>query len=161
MTGPKTRRKQPVEPPKPAATIELFQPRTTSKSWGNETLVAENTRFGTGYTGKILHRLAGPQYHRAGLQIHTAKDETFYLYQGLAWVYFVAYLPHPVGPRLCKFLMQPGMSVHVPAGAIHSVQTQGPSVMFEAAEYAPESETVNVEEDWDIFTAVEIPAEKV
>ena len=128
MTEPKTRRKQPVEPPKPAATIELFQPRTTGKPWGNETLVAENTRFGTGYTGKILHRLAGPQYHRAGLQIHTAKDETFYLYQGLAWVYFVrndwvVTSAEPV-KQICKFLMQPGMSVHVPAGAIHSVQTQ-------------------------------------
>ena len=155
MTEPKTRRKQPVEPPKPAATIELFRPRTMSKSWGNEILVAENTRFGTGYTGKILHRLAGPQYHRAGLQIHTAKDETFYLYQGLAWVYFVR------NEQLYKFLMQPGMSVHVPAGAVHSVQTQGPSVMFEAAEYAPLSETVNVEDQWDIDAAVEIPAEGV
>ncbi len=137
--------------PRPFPTIELYESHTTSKSWGNEVLVAS----AAGYTGKILHRLSGPQYHRAGLQIHTAKDETFHLYSGLAWVYFIR------DEKICKFLMTAGMSVHVPAGAIHSVQTQGPSVMFEAAEYAPESETVNVEDQWDITLAAEIPARQV
>ncbi len=137
--------------PRPFPTIELFEPQTTSKSWGNEVLVAS----AAGYTGKILYRLSGPQYHRAGLQIHTAKDETFHLYRGLAWVYFIR------DEKICKFLMTAGMSVHVPAGTIHSVQTQGPSIMFEAAEYAPDSTTTSVEDQWDITLAQEIPAERV
>ncbi len=137
--------------PRPFPSIELFGPQTTAKSWGNEVLVAN----AAGYTGKILHRLQGPQYYRAGLQIHTQKDETFHLYSGMAWVYFIR------DEKICKFLMQPGMSVHVPAGTIHSVQTIGESVMFEAAEYAPDSETMNVEDQWDITLAQEIPWERV
>ena len=137
--------------PAPIPQIELFHPQTTPKPWGNEVLVAQ----GPGYTGKVLHRLSGSQYHRAGLQIHTTKTETFHLFSGLAWVYFVRQW------QVYKVLLKPGMSVHVPAGTIHSVQTQGPSVMFEAAEYAPDSETINLEADYDVSAAIEIPPEKL
>mgnify|MGYP001567907494 FL=1 len=140
-----------VTRPAPTPQIELFHPQTTPKPWGNEVLIAQ----GPGYTGKILHRLSGPQYHRAGLQFHTRKTETFHLYSGLAWVYFIK------GGEVYKILLKPGMSVHVPAGAIHSVATQGISVMFEAAEYAPDSETINVEADYNVADAIEVPPERL
>ena len=131
--------------------IESFTPQTTRKPWGDEILVAQ----GPGYTGKVLKRYSQPPFHRAGLQYHTTKTETFHLYSGMAWVYFLK--PDAEGKdRLCKLLLQPGASIHVPAGVIHSVQTQGDSVMFEAAEYAPDSETVNVEAEWDVAQAVEV-----
>jgi len=150
-TKSRSTRRSPAKAASSAASIELFHPQTTPKSWGNEVLIAQ----GPGYTGKVLHRLTGQQYHRAGLQLHTTKTETFHLYSGLAWVYF------PREREVYKILLKPGMSVHVPAGAIHSVQTQGPSVMFEAAEYAPESETVNVEDQYDVSAAIEIPPERL
>lgn len=111
-----------------------------------------------GYTGKVLHRIGREPYHRAGLQYHTAKDETFYLFSGMAWVLFVR------DGQVYKFLLQADRnppSVHVPAGAIHSVQTQGNSVMFEAAEYAPDSETIRVEDDYSVVDAIEIQPERL
>ena len=115
--------------------------------WGDLELVAKTAT----YTGKVLRRYDRDPYHRAGLQCHPTRDETFYLLSGRAWVYFVR------DATLYKYLLREGMSVHVPAGAIHSVQTLGDSVMFEASvPDETEPKTVNVEADWDIATAVEL-----
>ena len=132
--------------------IELFHSQVKPQPWGNEELVARTET----YTGKVLHRLGGSQYHRAGLQYHPTRDETFHMFSGVAWVYFVK------DQQVYKFLMKSGMSVHVPAGAIHSVQTLGNSVMFEAS--VPddtEPRSVNVEDQYDVSMAIEIPAEKL
>jgi len=125
-----------------------FVPQWTEQSWGQELLVAH----GPTYTGKVLFRFASPPHHRGGLQFHRSKDETFYLHSGEVWVYFV----DEVGV-LRKVHMIPGMSFHVPPGAIHSVETITDSVMFEASNPVFD-DRVRVEEQYDVSTAVEVNA---
>ena len=139
----------------PHPSVELFRPETTDKPWGDEVLVAKTGA----YTGKVLRRYDGDGFHRAGLQYHPTRDETFHLLSGRAWVYFVQ------DGLLKKLLLKEGMSVHVPPGAIHSVQTLGDSIMFEAS--VPddtEPRTVNVESEWNIADAVivaEMPERRI
>ena len=123
--------------------IAPFQPIQTGKTWGTELLVAHAPGL---YTGKVLTRRADGK--RGGLQFHARKDETFHLYRGLAVVYFV----DPAG-LLRRYDMVPGDSFRIPPGAIHSVQTIGDSVMFEASTPVFD-DTVNVEKDFDIEKAV-------
>ena len=112
---------RPDKPP----TIEPVALQGDRKSWGEEMLVAHAPGL---YTGKVLRRYASQPYHRAGLQFHVSKDETFYLHSGVVVVYFV-----DVQDELRMVHMTPGMSFHVPPGAIHSVHTLTDSVMFEAS----------------------------
>ena len=126
--------------------IEPFGWRTSPKSWGDEILVAHATGL---YTGKILKRYKGEPWHRAGLQYHRRKDETFALISGEVIVYFV----DPDG-TLRRHHMTPGESFRVPPGAVHSVETITDSLMFEAS--TPEFEDrVRVEDQYDIRTARE------
>ena len=127
-----------------ASEIEPFSPRTERKSWGHEVLVAHTPQ----YTGKVLYRYAAPPWSRAGLQWHQTKDETFYLHEGRVIVYWV----DSVGV-LRQREMVPGMSFHVPPGAIHSVRTITDSIMFEAST-AVFDDRVSVESDYDISQAV-------
>lgn len=105
--------------------IEPFTTQATERPWGHEILVAHAPGL---YTGKVLKRYAGGDWHRAGLQYHVRKDETFYLFSGEVVVYFV----DPAG-ELRRYQMHPGAAFHVPPGAIHSVETLTDSVMFEAS----------------------------
>ena len=126
--------------------IEPFAWETTTKSWGDEILVAHAPGL---YTGKLLRRYASEPYHRAGLQYHERKDETFVLVEGEVMVYYV----WPAG-ILRRHHMRPGESFRVPPGAVHSVETITDSLMFEAS--TPEFEDrVRVEDQYDIRTARE------
>lgn len=99
-----------------------FEPRVKLQPWGKETLVAETAE----YTGKVLERYSTGQ--RAGLQFHSDRSETFHVYSGEAYVYFDSGDGVIQRTRLVA-----GMSFHVPVGMVHSVQTVGYSVMFEAS----------------------------
>ena len=127
------------------AVIQPFEPRTETKSWGHEVLVAHTPQ----YTGKVLYRYAAEPWHRGGLQWHRTKDETFYLHEGEVIVYWV-----DADGLLRKRKMTAGQSFHVPPGAIHSVQTVTDSVMFEAST-AVFDDRFNVEAAYDISRAVE------
>ena len=129
----------------PTAVIEPFVPQTQTKTWGHEVLVAHTAQ----YTGKVLYRYAAEPWHRAGLQWHRTKDETFYLHEGCVIVYWV-----DADGMLRQRRMVGGQSFHVPPGAIHSVQTVTDSVMFEASTPVFD-DRVNVEADYDITQAVE------
>ncbi len=105
-------------------TIEPFQPRLLGeKSWGTELLIAHTPH----YTGKVLTMRAGAS---GPLQYHEQKDETFYLVSGLARVTFE---PDPSVASTSVMEMMPGMSIHVPPGAIHKVTAVTECVFFEAS----------------------------
>lgn len=104
-------------------TIEKFAIRDVgARSWGREVLIA-HTPF---YLGKILYMNAG---HAGGLQYHREKVETFFLFSGKAWVITDG------GPdrSLVKFLMLPGESYHIPAGAVHKVEAIEDCIFFEVS----------------------------
>lgn len=93
--------------------IEVFAPReltTKNHLWGREILVCETPFF----IGKILLMLAGSA---GGLQRHVNKVESFFLDEGQAWVDYDA-----GDGRLTTLVMAPGMTVQVPAGAVHRVR---------------------------------------
>jgi len=52
-------------------------PRKVEKPWGYELIYAETEK----YAGKILFVLKG---HELSLQYHEVKDETMYIYRGVA-----------------------------------------------------------------------------
>lgn len=125
--------------------IEPFTPVAKMQPWGTELLVAYAPGL---YTGKMLYRRA--EGHRAGLQYHVHKDETFYLQSGTCVVYFV-----DMEGVLRQTTMRPGQSFHIPPGTIHSVRTLGDSVMFEAS--TPHfDDRVRVESDYDVRCAIEV-----
>lgn len=139
--------------------IEWVKTVAAEKSWGVETLVAlgpsiwkcfEATpmaRARLRYAGKILRRTT--EGKRGGLQYHTQRDETFHLVSGEVIVYWV-----DAEGVLRQREMHPGESVHVPIGAIHSVQTLTESVMFEVSIGTVTSgDAVNVEDQYDISQA--------
>ncbi len=130
--------------------IEQFIPQMTAKPWGVEILVAKVEGL---YTGKILRRYDFDVFHRAGLQFHPSRDETFHLFSGHAIVYF-----DPGDGQLRKVHMLPGESFHVPPGAVHSVQTVGESIMFETSVPVDEI-AVRVEENYRIEDAIDVTAE--
>ena len=126
--------------------IEPFDWRRTPQPWGDEILVAHAPGL---YSGKILKRYKGAPWHRAGLQYHEHKDETFALISGEVIVYYV-----DQGGTLRRHRMGPGESFHVPPGAVHSVETITDSVMFEASNPVFD-DRVRVEDRYDIRSARE------
>lgn len=99
-----------------------FLPREVGpREWGTETLIAQTPY----YIGKVLRMKAGAA---GGLQYHRRKIETFYLHEGEAVVDFDA-----GDGTLTSYAMQPGESVHVPAGAPHRVTAVVDSVFFEVS----------------------------
>ena len=102
--------------------IERFTPTALGpKVWGTELLVA-HTPF---YTGKVLAMRAGMS---GPFQYHERKDETFYLYSGVAQIRY----KDPEG-FIHEREMQPGESYHVPPGAPHQVTAISDCVFFEAS----------------------------
>ena len=102
--------------------IEKFEPRALGpKTWGTELLVAHTPH----YTGKVLSMRAGASGPR---QYHREKDETFYLFSGLARVTY-----RDRDGFLHDVEMHPGESYHVPPGAVHQVEALEPCVLFEAS----------------------------
>lgn len=92
--------------------IEVFAPReltTKDHTWGREILVAQTEHF----IGKILLMNAGAA---GGLQRHRHKVEAFFLDEGQAFVDYDA-----GDGTLTRLVMAPGMTVQVPAGAVHRV----------------------------------------
>lgn len=119
--------------------LEVFEPREIpGKPWGTELLVAHTPH----YTGKVLYRIAGSR--RGGLQYHARKDETFFLLEGSCWVYGVDEQNQPT-----RTLMTPGMSFHVPPGAIHSVEAIDDCTFFEASTPVFD-DRVRVEDQYDL-----------
>lgn len=102
--------------------IARFEPqRLGPKDWGTELLVAQTEH----YTGKVLIMRAGAS---GPLQYHERKDETFYLYSGVAIVTWC-----DTEGRMHSDEMQPGEAYHVPPGAIHQVEAVSDCVIFEAS----------------------------
>ena len=101
--------------------LKVFKPREIGpKPWGTELVIAETKD----YLGKVLYMNAG---HRGGLQYHEKKEETFHLFSGRALVRFDS------GNGLVERVMDPGMSYHVPPGAVHQVVAVTDCVFFEAS----------------------------
>ncbi len=76
------------------------------KPWGYELHWAKTER----YVGKIIHVTAG---HALSLQYHNVKDETIYLWSGRMRFEIRE------GERLVAGDLEPGASVHIPAGTVH------------------------------------------
>lgn len=107
----------------PRPSLESFKPRELGpKPWGRELLIAHTDH----YIGKCLWMKAGTS---GPLQYHQVKDETFYLFSGLAQLT----LRDEASGALVNRLMQPGESYHVPPGAVHQVAALEECVFFEAS----------------------------
>lgn len=90
--------------------VEVFCPREIGKrDWGREILIAHTPHF----IGKILLMKAGAA---GGLQKHREKVESFFLDEGQAFVDYDA-----GDGTLTRLAMSPGMTIQVPAGAVHRV----------------------------------------
>lgn len=102
--------------------IEKFETRNLGpKDWGIEKLVAHTAH----YTGKVLTMRAGTS---GPFQYHREKNETFYLFSGVARV------TYRDGEGFVRSVeMQPGESYHVPPGAPHQVTAVSECVFFEAS----------------------------
>lgn len=103
-------------------TIQFFAPRNLGpKVWGTELLVAETPS----YIGKVLSMKAG---HGGPLQYHQRKDEAFYVFSGHARLRF-----HDANRNVIVQLLEPGMAVHIPPGAVHQVEAITDCVLFECS----------------------------
>ena len=101
--------------------IERVEPQDQEMPWGTETIIAHTPN----YLGKLLRYKAG---RAGGLQRHAEKDETFYLYRGMA------YVDYDRGDgTLTRVLMYPGESFHIPAGAAHRFEAVYDCVVFEVS----------------------------
>lgn len=102
--------------------IERFEPRTLGvKPWGTELLIAETPD----YIGKVLYMRKGGT---GALQYHRVKDETFFLFEGVALVEY-----HDELGILQTHEMRCGEAFHVPPGAVHRVEALTDCVLFEAS----------------------------
>ena len=101
--------------------IRVFEPIVKTQPWGTETIVAQTSR----YLGKVLRYRAGKA---GGLQYHRRKDETFFLFEGTGW------LDYDSGDgTFTRKRMEPGMSVDIPAGAVHRFEAETDCLGFEAS----------------------------
>lgn len=107
---------------RPRPSIQVMAPReltTKDHTWGREILVCEMAPF----IGKVLMMNAGAA---GGLQYHRKKVEAFFLDEGQAFVEYDA-----GDGKLTKIVMAPGMTVQVPAGAVHRVTAVTACKFFE------------------------------
>ena len=102
--------------------IESPKPRVTEQTWGQEILLAE----APGYTLKLLRYKAG---RAGGLQMHTTKDEAFYLHEGEAWV---DYASGPADMLIARRAVA-GDCFRVPPGAVHRFTAETDCTVFEAS----------------------------
>jgi mannose-6-phosphate isomerase len=101
--------------------IEPYAPKTLRRDWGEEIFIAETPA----YLGKVLLMNKGTA---GGLQYHTEKDETFFLFSGRA----IVRSDNGRG-QLNVTMMLPGQSFHIPPGAVHQVEALEDCVLFEAS----------------------------
>lgn len=90
------------------------------KPWGYELLWARTAQ----YVGKVIHVNAG---HALSLQYHRVKTETVYLASGK-----VRYEIKD-GETLRTLDLQPGDSLHIPAGTVHRVTAIEDADIFEVS----------------------------
>lgn len=102
-------------------TIEPFHPYVLARDWGEEVVIASTPQ----YLGKVLRMRAG---RKGGLQRHVEKDETFYLWSGVAIV-----RSDRGDGLLIEREMKTGESYHIPAGAPHQVEACLDCVFFEVS----------------------------
>jgi mannose-6-phosphate isomerase len=101
--------------------IERVTQQTLARDWGREVFVAETPQ----YLGKVLYMRRGT---KGGLQYHVEKDETFFLWSGLA----IVRSDDGTG-QLIEEHMHPGEAYHIPPGAPHQVEAVTDCVFFEAS----------------------------
>lgn len=99
----------------------VFLGRRVEKPWGYE-LIWGHTQ---NYVGKILHVEAG---HALSLQYHQVKDETMYLLSGE-----IAIELGESEDDLQTHVLQPGQSVHLPAGRRHRLTARTTSDVLEVS----------------------------
>lgn len=106
----------------PNIPVEVYCPREVGvRAWGREILVAQTPH----YIAKILLMNAGTA---GGLQRHVEKVESFFLDEGQAFVDYDA-----GDGTLTRLAMSPGMTITVPAGAVHRVTAITNCKFFEAS----------------------------
>ena len=107
------------------ASARFFLAHRENKPWGHEVVFAEGE---AGYVGKLITVLAG---HSLSLQFHHEKDETISIVCGTALF--------ECGNRneLTATIMEPGQTVHVPAGVVHRMTAVTDIVFAEASTAAP------------------------
>ena len=92
------------------------------RDWGEELQITDSPL----YLGKILQMRAGA---RGGLQYHEAKDETFFLVTGEAWVEL-----DPTRSRaLTRYRMSAGMAFHIHPRDVHRVTAISDCTFFEVS----------------------------
>lgn len=89
--------------------------------WGDEVIWAKTEK----YLGKVLYYKSGTA---GGLQAHHDKDESFYLFEGLAWVD-----SDDGSGKLTRTLMTPGDAFRIPPGAAHRFEAIIDCVVFEVS----------------------------
>lgn len=100
----------------------MFTPyEIPGKSWGTELVIARTDQ----YLGKLLLMRAGGS---GALQYHETKDETFFIYSGVALLRY----PDAEGTLQCLTL-NAGMAIYVPPGAVHQVEALEDCVIMETS----------------------------
>lgn len=106
----------------PSLPVEVYCPREVgARDWGREILIAQTPH----YIAKILLMNAGAA---GGLQKHVDKVESFFLDEGQAFVDYDA-----GDGKLTRLAMSTGMTITVPAGAVHRVTAITACKFFEAS----------------------------
>ncbi len=98
-----------------------MQIEVEQRDWGTETFVAQSKH----YLGKVLKMNAGT---KGGLQLHREKEETFYLFDGVA----IVRSDDGYG-NLIEEEMSKGQAYHIPPGAPHQVEAVTDCLFFEAS----------------------------
>jgi len=107
------------------ATARFFLAHREDKPWGHEIVFAQGE---AGYVGKLITVLAG---HSLSLQFHHEKDETISIVSG------TALFECGTATELTAMVMEPGQTVHVPAGVVHRMTAVSDIVFAEASTAAP------------------------
>ena len=92
-----------------ATILYADQIETVNKSWGRELWIHNDER----YCGKILEIDKGARF---SMHFHKLKTETWYVISGklkFEWINF------PSGDWHTAVTLEPGMSIHIPAGFAH------------------------------------------
>jgi len=113
--------------------MPLNKPKYVPKGWGGE-LWIHNDEL---YCGKLLTLNAGK---RCSLHYHKKKTETFYVQSGRVQME----LKYPDGLEE-TLIMQPGDSVHLPAGTIHRYTGIEDSEIFEFSTQHFDEDTYRIE----------------
>lgn len=108
------------------APARFFDAHRADKPWGHEIVFAEG---GAGYVGKLITVDAG---HSLSLQFHHRKDETISIVSGRA-----RFDHGPDATQLETVVMEPGQTVHVPAGVVHRITAVTDLVFAEASTADP------------------------